>query len=377
MKISSYSKFIFLQFVLVRSIASGGYEVGNGAEVVVCRDNNLHITSVELLDIFEARTAKGISSSEFEERYYRPSYWQESLYKMAPRRAAVYERYINKFDEEATFFKDKILPKTYDSGLMTKLPESCALEQLVVQIASAHPYDSQVWKGRYSVSNYLWNKLSPLNQAAAKLHEAVYRERIKQCVDLQEGKCFPQTFTLVSEGVRKIVGNIVADNISSMNMEQFSNLLKDAGLRRVERSGLVFVDKIPKNLPIKDIRDSVPDQCFAADIHIDLTPGVWGDFENFVVSDFIDSKMRDDIWYNTLKLKFGKNAFILPRNFKVKKDGEVIKISPAVGRFENIGQFHEDWTRYRTLSSPNEIWLNTRDLTVKIVNADYEKTALL
>ena len=55
------SALILLAYAPAVPAAHAGQEVGNGGNVVVCRDANQKITTVELLDYYEARTELGLA----------------------------------------------------------------------------------------------------------------------------------------------------------------------------------------------------------------------------------------------------------------------------------------------------------------------------
>lgn len=320
--------FILLLFCLTSQITKAGYEVGNGGIVVACRDEKLKTTTVELLDIFEVRNQMQLSIDVFESKFYFPEKWLSELYSQSPERSTLYGNYIANFDREVLFYTDKIIPPTKDSGTITDLPANCKIEQLIIQRASVHPKDSHIINDRYIISSFFWEKLSPLNKAAAKLHEAIYRERIAQCISLKEEGCFPNAFMLTSEKIRKLVGLIVTKKISSLDSSTFDFIMKSAGIRGIEKNGIIFIDTTPE-YPIytKNEIDSSLIIDFttinSSNVSLHQNKKV-----QFTINDYFHSSWSFDSKSRFMTIKFGKFFLILQQKIQFLIKPDLVKISP-------------------------------------------------
>lgn len=182
--------------------AGGGDRVGNGGDVLVCGD------SVELLDIYEART-KGYKFRQLKEDTplkMLQELLKTNLEKLQTIRTTKLLKYANTFYQEAKMLPNIHLNDVNDSGLVA-IPRGCKLEQIVVQLAE---YDIMPDGQRYTVNLDLWNKLNNFNQMALILHESIYREGIESRMNS-------------SMVVRAMVGQILKDKI---DYEIFLNLSK-------------------------------------------------------------------------------------------------------------------------------------------------------
>lgn len=365
--------FILIGFKIFCSTASAGYEIGNGGLVVVCRNSNLKISSVELLDVYELRQRRGLSQAQTEARYYKPEAWIKNISIKSPRRALIYQTYMATFDQEVSFYEDRILPSTNDSGFTMKIPDNCQLEQLIIQSVKAHPSES-FRKDRYIIAKNYWDKMSPLNKAAARLHEAVWRERIKQCIDLTEGNCFPYAFKLSSEGIRKLVDIVISEELLGLDTKTLNELFINNGFRRVESQGIVFLDTVPEYLKINHFvvndgfsinKDMIPEMDFTPETDTHLENFLAGKF-NFTVSDFFDNSAVEAYKHNFISVKFFKFHLILPRQFKVERDGNLIKITPASLNNSSLLFFDETTMKSKFKNNFYEITLDMSKLSVNI-----------
>lgn len=182
--------------------AGGGDRVGNGGDVLVCGD------SVELLDIYEART-KGYKFKQLKEDTplkMLQELLNTNLEKLQTIRTAKLLKYASTFYQEAKMLPNIHLNDVNDSGLVA-IPRGCKLEQIVVQLAE---YDIMPDGQRYTVNLDLWNKLNSFNQMALILHESIYREAIESRMNS-------------SMVVRAMVGQILKNKI---DYDIFLNLSK-------------------------------------------------------------------------------------------------------------------------------------------------------
>ncbi|MEQ1876695.1 MAG: hypothetical protein ABL958_08615 [Bdellovibrionia bacterium] len=151
--------------------ARAGHEVGNGGDVVVCRAPNRNVTSIELLDYYEARTLRKIYYSlgpkelSVEEKLELGIKRLESLSFMT---AAKFRGKAKDFEKNAVFLSGIVLVDVPDSAHVA-VPKGCGIEQIVVQKNPQFPEDKS-----YIVNKDLWDLLDTDNRAGLILHEVIY-----------------------------------------------------------------------------------------------------------------------------------------------------------------------------------------------------------
>lgn len=322
--------FLVLFFISISLCSFAGYEFGNGGNVVVCSAKKEF--SVELLDVFEERLRSNLSIQEFEKRYSDFSIWYDTLKNISPRRQELYQYYLSNFDLE-TQFTNNNLPFINDIGKTTQLPPNCQLKQLVIQTSKLHPTDSKAINGRYIINSSLWNKLSPLNKAAVKLHEIVYRERISQCKNFSEGPCLSNNlkrFTLSSEYIRLLVGNLITGEIIDFKEQDIKKLFVFSGLLRFEEFGLVFWDYPPHNITIKKLQSS-PFKMDTGLSEIDLTKQNIEESKSFIVTDFFTPDFPSE-YLTDVYVGFKNFKIKLPKQFMVIFEERKILILPLFSK---------------------------------------------
>ena len=138
-----------IQFILLfaglaqaRPTSVDNKEVGNGGDVVVCRDVQKQITSIELLDYYEARELRQIqintiplSSQMASSEAIKALVIQtlDRLETLNPNRRDKYKIYLDTFFDEALFVKGKTLTDIPDSSHLF-LPLGCQIEQIAIQL---------------------------------------------------------------------------------------------------------------------------------------------------------------------------------------------------------------------------------------------------
>lgn len=315
-------KLLFL-FLTYSILSFAGFEVGNGAVVVVCKDKYKAISSVELLDIYELRQRLNVSSSDFEQKNKDKINWISKVYIEANRRGLLYKYYYDNFFLE-TVFQYSSLPLTNDYGLIGELAKNCSIEQLVFQTSKAHPFDSVLWKGRYRINLDLWDKMSELNKQATILHEIIYRERITQCIQFSEKGCYPEKFNLDSVAVRKLVSHYFSNDFEHSTKAFINHLYQSVGLRRFESQGVVFVDKVPEGLSV------MYDSSGIITINIDEMEKqdmLSGGINSFFISDYFDRSFAKSNLISKVKLKIKNYELLLFPNFKVRFDEDKVVIT--------------------------------------------------
>jgi hypothetical protein len=160
---------------LLASEAWAGKEAGNGGNVVTCRKADHSLTSIEMLDYYEARVFRGISVSMGDASF---DYKQkidlvlDRLAKSDPGRAERYRGWAKSFMSEAALIPGITLTPIPDSD-QVGLPRGCAMEQIAIQKEPQFPQDS-----RYTISKDLWDNLDEQGKAGLILHEIIYREAL-------------------------------------------------------------------------------------------------------------------------------------------------------------------------------------------------------
>jgi len=181
--------------------ADAGVRSSGGGKAVVCRTQG-NVESVELLDLFEARTVRGLTLSEpmgsFEDEYVEYVRRINVIAtKNTPNGASVRSRQATLAHLRETFARfvvysrpGTILPDTGDAGTTARIPEGCALEQAAV-------YDDRIHE--LTLDPALWLAMDEKNRAALVAHEESYFG-LRKAGDR------------TSENVRRIVGALFSTN---------------------------------------------------------------------------------------------------------------------------------------------------------------------
>lgn len=163
---------LFFCFTVLANPAQtmGGNEVGNGGDVVVCRDKD-EIKSIQLLDFYEVKTKdkKEISSSLKDE----DSILREIISKVGevdPKRGELFRKKAQTFLKEVHFMENVKLSDIPDSfHLVLPQEKNCKLEQIAILDKN------QTDPGKkFVINKNLWDELDPLNKAGLVMHEIVY-----------------------------------------------------------------------------------------------------------------------------------------------------------------------------------------------------------
>lgn len=180
MKVSHLSVFTGFALLTAATTYAMANIKGNGGDVVACRDQTGALTSVELLDFYEARTLRGIQRDlgpaelKVEEKI---DLALKRLARLSPQRAATYRASALGFlkckpmaGAESMCLTGQTLSDVPDSNHVA-VPNGCTIEQIVIQRDPEFAEDA-----RYLVNMDLWNLLDNDNKAGLALHEAIYRE---------------------------------------------------------------------------------------------------------------------------------------------------------------------------------------------------------
>ncbi len=220
-------KVFLIAMMLVGSVSVQADKAGNGGDVLVCRDPDGKISSVELLDYYEAKERKipldlGPSDLKFEEKI---EVALKRLERLSPSRAALYRMWYSKFFYEAKIENNMVLEDIDDSKHIWK-PAGCVVEQIAVQREVKFPEDK-----RYYINKDLWDLLDSTNQAGLVLHEIVFREEL---VRAGSGEAS-------SGNVRYFNSYIASPKLDSMMESDFLELLMRVKFNFVEIGGIPFM----------------------------------------------------------------------------------------------------------------------------------------
>jgi hypothetical protein len=149
-----------------------GHETGNGGDAVVCFDGDGQIDTVEMLDIYEAKTDNwGFSFKMGNAKDFNEKVQQSiDIFKQkVPQKGMLYQDYYDSFFSE-TSFKIVNLVDILDSKHVF-FPIGCEVQQIAI-----HREPKFSGQSRYIINKKLWDKMDDLNKAALVLHEIIYRD---------------------------------------------------------------------------------------------------------------------------------------------------------------------------------------------------------
>lgn len=148
----------------------GGNEVGNGGDVIVCREKG-EIKSIQLLDFYEStiKNQKEISTTLTDENSILKEV-QSRIFLIDPKRGELFERKIQAFHQETHFLENAKLVDIPDSfHIVLPKAKDCKLEQIAILDKSQKDP-----KKKFIIDKNLWEKLGPLDKAGLVMHETVY-----------------------------------------------------------------------------------------------------------------------------------------------------------------------------------------------------------
>lgn len=159
-------------------LSFAGNDRGHGGGVVVCRDTNRKVLSVELLDFYENRILRDIEPDLGDNTLSYNTKIEIALSrieKLDPVRARRYRQKALDFLSKTKFTEGVILPNTNDFGHVP-LATGCEIEQLASQRDIRLPQDKS-----YLINKDLWEHplLSNASRAGLILHELVYFDALQ------------------------------------------------------------------------------------------------------------------------------------------------------------------------------------------------------
>lgn len=225
---------------LIASLAVAETTVGNGGDLVVCRNSQNKITSVELLDYFEARELRGIVAD-----IASTDQAIDRLKRLSPKRAERYRAAIADFNANALFKSGVELTDVPDSD-HDLLPAGCKIEQLAIQRKPQFPEDKL-----YLINKDLWDLMSARDQAGLKLHEIIYRDTLDAGkTDSKTSRYFNSLISsvdfqqLTGKAYVKIVASVFNATIAAGELQPQPGVLCD---ENVESKLLFVVDTSGSN----------------------------------------------------------------------------------------------------------------------------------
>jgi hypothetical protein len=171
---------VFMSWAMSSQLAFAGNSVGNGGNVVVCKDAAARVTSIELLDYYEGKVLRGITpetGAPALDYHQKIDYVLDRFAEVAPHRAARYRDQARSFESEALFLAGAQLVPVPDSQ-HSFVPDGCEVDQAAIQKTPEFPEDK-----RYTVNQDLWSQLPAEGKAGLVLHEVIYREAIEHNQD--------------------------------------------------------------------------------------------------------------------------------------------------------------------------------------------------
>ncbi|MEK2646503.1 hypothetical protein [Bdellovibrio sp. BCCA] len=202
-------------------------ERGNGGDVIVCPQSPLGNLMYDAYEA-EVRYQFKLIFPDLEEPEWpdtgAPNYGDEMSLDFSlkiakelvqrietqdPVRAQRYFQWLAEFKNDTRFLPEVELFDIPDTGIGF-IPPQCSLHQLIIQRTPKFPQDR-----RYMVALDYWQWMQPEQQAAAILHEIIYR-------DLAESKAWTGT----SEPARYFNALILSDAIGQMSHVEYLNITR-------------------------------------------------------------------------------------------------------------------------------------------------------
>jgi hypothetical protein len=154
---------------LLSQPAFAGHEVGHGGGAIVCRNSQKQIESAELLDLWEANvTHENISYSQDSVDSQMDSAL-ERLSAMTPYFAHKVKERLSKLPKLISYLPEGMAIAPPKDAEEQFLKEGCALEGVAKYTSSPDDHDTLYINPRITA------KMSPTDQAALYLHEAIYK----------------------------------------------------------------------------------------------------------------------------------------------------------------------------------------------------------
>ena len=208
---------------LAASAAHAGQEVGNGGNVVLCRDDQGKTLSIELLDYYEARVELGLTialdgGAEAGDKLLATL---GRLGTLAPVLRDLLLGGARRFGDDTVFVGGADLVPVDDSNHLA-IPHGCQVVQIAIQKEPEFPGQK-----RFTVNKDLWDQLDATNKAGLMLHELLYVHALSAGAK-------------DSVGVRYLNALISSGEILKTTLLQFIGIARKVPLNFVEFHGYLF-----------------------------------------------------------------------------------------------------------------------------------------
>jgi len=213
----SIIKFFLFFFLLLQAAVSFGAGlgsstlVGNGGDVVVCRNAVGAVNSIELLDYYEARLERGLLT-QFEDNLSYSMAVEVLLSRLEKHdlyTPEVLRLFISNFMDEAQFVSGVTLTDIPDSHHLF-YPRGCGVEQIAIQRTPRRRGDK-----RYFINKDLWNSLSGSGQAGLVFHEVLLRMVIN----------YSEEDVLNSSSVRYFLSLLASDSLKMWSEMEYRDFI--------------------------------------------------------------------------------------------------------------------------------------------------------
>jgi len=158
--------FLLLSVVIPFKTFAGGGTVGNGGDVVVCKDQVLMLDTYEALNLRNFKLGLGGPTDSVEAKIKLAV---KRLAGVDPYRTAIIAYLASEFMNDTKFVRGVKLRDLKDSDEIF-LPEGCGVEQIAIQntkVVNSDPF--------YVVNADLWDRMDNDNKAILILHESIFR----------------------------------------------------------------------------------------------------------------------------------------------------------------------------------------------------------
>lgn len=158
-----------LLYLLAANIYAGGNEVGNGGDVVICKDQEAPV----LLDYYERKEGNyTITPLEADDEYQIVQKILSRLEKIAPKLQEKYMRDLKEFRLKVKFKTQEELRDIKDS-FHVSLGKECEIKQLAYQRKNSLTKDTEIF-----INKDLYEKMDAFQKAMLITHEIIYEHFI-------------------------------------------------------------------------------------------------------------------------------------------------------------------------------------------------------
>ncbi len=283
-------------FISTKTFSGTGRTVGNGGDVLYCKDIKETLTVLDWYEGQELRNfhlSLGESTLSLEEKI---NLVLSRLVRLSPIRAQRYKEHVSAFFDDVKWIKDGTLVDIPDSDHVV-IPTNCKILQIANQSTPVFKTDK-----RYLIDFSLWNNLDNNQKVALIFHEVIYREAL-------------ELGHINSISTRLLNSLLLSLEIEQMSIEEFNNVLRKIDFKWGENQGIQFL----------------LDESFF--------------FEN--------GQLKSGTFLSGSLLKFRNNSIQVTGNFSIFSNGQISLFTPL-----NETNIQIDDNKYNLLPFPVEIYEN-------------------